>query len=619
MSHMKMSTSLEEGSLHSSKYSDNIRNGIYTISRKRGTSKAWEVFGAINDENGDEVKEYVACRLCHAVNKLSGKTTSNLLQHKCVKQLKVEKTEANSTHKELMTKIAARWCIQDNVPLQNINGAGLVTMLENIVSIAQSYDKPIHIDTLLPDVATIAMHINQLRIEHDASMIKHLKLADHYAITTDRWTESFYSKSYISITIHYIVEDRFYQRLLAIEELKFEQLTVEIISNVIVARLFAYEIYDFKNVVFVVSDADRIVKAAVQQYECLDCNFHLINSIVKSAENNTDCIRKVLEKCKNLICYLETLPNLPNHVQKVLTPLSNTTYSMLHFIIVYWIEIQAVLEEHNEIDRLDGIKYNFIEALMHILGKVKTSTDELNRTTGPTLHEVYPQYFDLLEMCDDNNSTIDGESLRAFKQLIKTEMKSNWLSRLKTVHKVALFFHPICKSLKTFSEEEKLEVQKFIIDSSPSVKNADTKSVLEMDDEKFAGSLRKFSRFYFKTENDHETTIYDEIRCYEAEKVPIEEINIMDWWIERQGTYKRLYKVFRKIMCIPATASGRTNRTFAMADYAAAECKNGNRPKLMPDRFDSLFVLRGNVFIENVDNGKDFSLREDSLIDQKKM
>lgn len=612
---MKMNTSSVEEKVHSSRYNENIRNGTYKISRKRGTSKAWEVFGAIIDDNGDEVRDYVACRLCHAVNKLSGKTTSNLLQHKCVKQLKVEKTEANSSHKELMTKVAAQWCIQDNIPLQNVNGTGLITMMENIVSIAQSYDKPINIETLLPNAATIIKQINQLRIEHDQSMINHLRLADYYAITTDRWTESFNSKSYFSITIHYIVEEKFYRRLLAIEELKFEQQIVEQISNLIVARLNAYKIHDWQKVVFVTSDADQIVKAAVQDYECLDCNCHLINAIVKSAESTVDGVCKVLEKCKDLICYLNKLTDLPNHVQKELNTLSNTTYSMLNFIMIFWIEIHDILQEHKEIDRLDGIKYKFIESLSHVLDKMQTSVKELSRMTDPTLHEVYPQYFDLMEWCDDSSKLHGGESMQPIKQFIKMEMKNVWLSRLKTIHKVALFFHPICKSLKTFSEEEKLEVQKFIIDNSPSTKKPDESTpTVEKDNEKFAGNLQKFSRFYFKTEDDNETTIYDEIRCYEAEKVPIEDLNIMDWWIERQGTYKRLYKVFRKVMCIPA-ANVRTDRSFSVAHYAGIECNSSGQTNLMPDRFDSLLVLRANMFS---DNSKDSTVLEDFLGDQKK-
>lgn len=54
-------------------------SNIRTIKKK---SKVWNLFGVINDSNGQEIPHFVGCKKCMNVYTYN-KSTSNLVRHKC--------------------------------------------------------------------------------------------------------------------------------------------------------------------------------------------------------------------------------------------------------------------------------------------------------------------------------------------------------------------------------------------------------------------------------------------------------------------------------------------------------------------------------------------------------
>lgn len=131
-----------------------IKDGVYKISRKRGCSKAWELFGTIEADTGDIISDRVACRMCYSIYKLNGKSTTNLLQHKCVKQSCTETVQIEKSHKDAITKYVTQWCIQDCVPFNKVDGLGFFSMVTNICKISQLYNKTI-------DVKHMFIHMRQ--------------------------------------------------------------------------------------------------------------------------------------------------------------------------------------------------------------------------------------------------------------------------------------------------------------------------------------------------------------------------------------------------------------------------------------------------------------------------
>lgn len=55
---------------------------MYTLIEKRGRSEVWQFFSKIKKENGEELVDVVACKMCFTVLKFTG-STSNLVKHKC--------------------------------------------------------------------------------------------------------------------------------------------------------------------------------------------------------------------------------------------------------------------------------------------------------------------------------------------------------------------------------------------------------------------------------------------------------------------------------------------------------------------------------------------------------
>lgn len=117
-------------------------------------SKAWQVFGKIQNEVGEEIEGYVACRTCFGVSKLNSKSTSNLIKHKCVKNITNAKVQIQNSHKDEIKNKVTEWCIKDLIPFAKVEGAGFIAMLEQITSIAQTYSGPIDISHIMPHPTT---------------------------------------------------------------------------------------------------------------------------------------------------------------------------------------------------------------------------------------------------------------------------------------------------------------------------------------------------------------------------------------------------------------------------------------------------------------------------------
>ncbi|XP_036322295.1 uncharacterized protein LOC118736306 [Rhagoletis pomonella] len=68
------------------KIKDKIVKGEYTIVIETGKSKVWKIFGKV-ENSGSVISDVVACKNCNSAFKFTN-STSNLVKHKCYKNLK---------------------------------------------------------------------------------------------------------------------------------------------------------------------------------------------------------------------------------------------------------------------------------------------------------------------------------------------------------------------------------------------------------------------------------------------------------------------------------------------------------------------------------------------------
>ena len=71
---------------------------------------------------------------------------------------------------------------------------------------------------MLPVANTISNNVEQLFTQICSTITAELQLTTKISATTDVWTDQFNQISYLSGTVHYILNDRLVKRFLAIRE-----------------------------------------------------------------------------------------------------------------------------------------------------------------------------------------------------------------------------------------------------------------------------------------------------------------------------------------------------------------------------------------------------------------
>lgn len=96
-----------------------IQCGEFKLIKNPGRSKIWEIFFKIEENNGQEVPNVVACNICKSVYSHNGKSTSNLIRHKCyIKaiQSNIVKINIDAKTKVKATRTINKWIVKDCRP-----------------------------------------------------------------------------------------------------------------------------------------------------------------------------------------------------------------------------------------------------------------------------------------------------------------------------------------------------------------------------------------------------------------------------------------------------------------------------------------------------------------------
>lgn len=208
----------------------NLLSGKFKIAIKKGRSKVWDVYGKIEDNDGVELENKLGCIKCFSVLKYDGRSTSNLVKHKCyttMKETALVKLEVNKDTKQEASKIFTQWCIGNCRPFQLVQDSGLISYSEFLISVARKYGGSIDIGKLLPHPTTLSRNVNGLYYNMLAKIQNeiHTNCKYGYGLTTDILTDNYLRKSYMSLTIHFIKNGQLVTRLLGLNSIDGERTT----------------------------------------------------------------------------------------------------------------------------------------------------------------------------------------------------------------------------------------------------------------------------------------------------------------------------------------------------------------------------------------------------------
>lgn len=458
---------------------EKIKKGELKTKKKEGQkSSVWERFSEVVKDD-ESSAGYVICNICEAIYVFnSHKTgTSNMVHHVCAKARSLPNSLTSFVRRDIkripvevkhkFVDDCVDMCCWDMRPFDIVSGKGFVKVAQTLINIGAKYGA-VDADSIIPHRQTVCDRAKQQAAadkENLAEVIQKIIEEGGIAVTTDMWTDEFNKRVYTVLTCHYISEKwQLESRILATVEFDSHlKKTGENIHDQITNVLMSYGL-PADRIVFV-SDQGPNIKAALRTYHWVACSAHALNTVLRhtfSEKNAPECIKdvvKMLDNCKSLVTFLKrtgAVASLPHTVIQECEVRWNSKVHMLESILKQYTDIRQLLEDKDQLHRMEGIFQDQLMHLIEFLTLFKLAITELEGEKYPTIHMVLLWFFKLKKHCElklGDPSYIVFLRGRASTLLVEKLL-------LTPTHKVATFLCPRFKSLKMLVPEDRQEVMR---------------------------------------------------------------------------------------------------------------------------------------------------------------
>lgn len=470
-----------------------IKDNVYKlIENKRKTkSSVWKIFRFIQNENGCDIKNFVCCQQCKNVYPYNHRIgTSNLSKHKCVKHLQngslnngqrsisdfctvpnnLKQKFSEDLRKDL-NKSCASFVVLDMRPMYAMEGNGLANLLSTFTNIGQKYGclSPDICSEILPHPTNVTRNILKMAgelVPNLAHFLSPIYLNIGGAVTLDVWTDDHIKRSYLGLTVHFIDKDfSLYDRVIETYHLPVDIPKTGInLKCDIMKILRKYKIFEAintspKRIVFV-TDRGSNIKCGLKDEDRLDCFAHLINNLTQNSCQEINYHGGVLENCRNLVSYCKRISlnqKFKNGTLKMSVDTRwHTVHDMLESISNNWDQIADELDQKNASEKLNDLDKDVIDAIISFLEPLKMATKEVESTLRPSLYLVQ-----LWVVFIKNHLIIkdsDPEFIIQMKEAANPYFDNNLLISVTKYHQFAVYLHPLFKSLKCFSSDQRASI-----------------------------------------------------------------------------------------------------------------------------------------------------------------
>lgn len=434
------------------------------------------------------------------------------------------------------------------------------------------------------------------------------------SIAMDGWMDSQTKTAYFGLTAHYISEGTDGQlvlndRILVIRELSAERAkSGEYLREELDGYLSEFKLTDCtrNNLVFL-SDRGTNMATALRGLENSHCFAHMLNNalyrIFKKERNKSvsehNWAYRMMHHATAIVKYFKAsalckqfTPTLQSNV----CTRWNSVYNMLCSVIRHYEKICDMLRASgNRLDDLNAITLEELQILVEFLKPFKNSTDEIEATHHPTLHKVIPNFMEISVHLENKPS--DPACIIEIKEIVSAYWHGNIVNYLTIYHKLALFLHPIAKSLRTFTIDEKNIVvdraMQMMHNFMPTPVTATATATEQQKRSRPTTKRDSAMRFCVDdsdSDRDEFSVIEIEVQDYRQMKVrgtPVDDVLL--WWREHRTRFPRLYGVARFIHSIPASSAA-AERLFSTAGRLVAF-----RPHMRSTLVDEILFLKSNL------------------------
>lgn len=200
--------------------------------------------------------------------------------------------------------------VKDNMPLSSTEKDGFVYFMKKVLPLYK-----------VPSRKTVTKLICSKYDVLSAHVKSKLSLVEHITITTDVWTDTLNTKSFLGITVHFM----------SLCKLKLESITLGVLelddrhTTVHIAEWLnsAFDTWGInKSQIFlVVTDNGANIKNAI--YTCfgknkhLPCFAHTLNLVIQNALDKTEHIVHLIDKVKHLVTFFRQSVVASDELRKV--------------------------------------------------------------------------------------------------------------------------------------------------------------------------------------------------------------------------------------------------------------------------------------------------------------
>lgn len=515
------------------------------------------------------------------------------------------KNELTETEIKEIDKCVVKMIVSDYQPLSIVENVGFLEYTKKLQPLYSVPSRKLLTTKFLPQEYNVISSKLKLILEN----------VNDLSITTDMWTSDC-NKSYLTVTCHFIHNNRLHSPVLATREVKDSHTGL----NIATALTHIFNEWSIANkIVTIVSDNGSNIKNAINEHLLKyhhPCVAHTLNLSVNEAINGNFDVHQILKKCRAIVGHykhsslatgklrdLQSQMNLPLlKVKQDVSTRWNSSLTMIERLLTIKIPLTASMSSLPRApDCLNASEWEVISDCVKILKPFENITSELSGENYPTISLVIPlirglQYMlknlrtettigiefknKLIDVVGRRLGNLEKDKIVAKSTLLDPRLKKTAFGLQENADNAHKW---ICEELTNMIRAKNDNTEITESDTTQSTSSANICSVWKHFDDKVA---------QVKITSNPNATASIMIRQY-LEIPPLDrKKNPLEFWKQYEVTFPELYKMQLKYLSIPAT-SVPSERVFSKT----GQITNERRNRLSPKNLDFIIFLNSNLNI----------------------
>ncbi|XP_076670787.1 LOW QUALITY PROTEIN: E3 SUMO-protein ligase ZBED1 [Andrena cerasifolii] len=448
----------------------------------------------------------------------------------------------------------------------------------------------------LPTRRTLGRSIlPQVYADTKNKILQNLQETTYVSITTDIWS-NLNTQSFLTVTSHYILQDKLYTNVLATSVLD-ERHTIEYITSIIQDTLTEFNIAD-KTVAVVTDNAANMIGAVRSLgYLHLPCAAHTLNLVVNDSISAIPDIVSTLKTCRSIVTHFKTSVTAADKLRAIQAQMElqhlklkqdihtrwNSSLIMLERLFALRVPLSAAVVSLPKFPRssetLNEEQWKMIEDVIPLLKPIEYITTDLSAEKYSTASKIVPLITGIQNAIENITPTTRSGHLLKINLLNNIDIRFDYIETNK-ITRAATILDPRFKTA-VFQNNINAQTAKTAIHSEIktllNVMNNENRVINRQQDEESPDQNSGFWNFYLNKVSHLTRQCSTPLESAENItkqylELPYENIksNPIEFWKTHRHTMPELKKISEKYLCTPAT-SVPSERIFSKAGQIVKE------------------------------------------------